>query len=79
MCAQRFGHAHQPAHEVNGLVADNDGTLVGFAHYRVCATLGGRVGVVDDLFVAEGPAGRYDNPIDAIKVRAAEQGHSVVR
>ena len=26
-----------PSHEVNGLVADNNGTLIGFAHYRSCA------------------------------------------
>lgn len=72
-----------PAHEVNGLVADNDGTLVGFAHYRAFARpLAAASGLfLDDLFVAEAArgSGAADDLIDAIKVRAAEQGHSVVR
>ena len=72
-----------PAHEVSGLVADNDGTLVGFAHYRAFARpLAAASGLfLDDLFVAEAArgSGAADDLIDAIKVRAAEQGHSVVR
>jgi GNAT superfamily N-acetyltransferase len=72
-----------PAHDVNGLVAEIDGTLVGFAHYRPFARpLAAASGVfLDDLFVAQAArgSGAADALIDAIKVRAAEQGHSVVR
>ncbi len=72
-----------PAHEVNGLVADVDGTLVGFAHYRPFARpLAAASGLfLDDLFVAEtargtGAAGAL---IDTIRDAARDQGHSVVR
>ena len=72
-----------PVHEVNGLVAENDGTLVGFAHFRAFARpLAAASGIfLDDLFVAEAArgSGAANELIDAIKVRAAEQGHSVVR
>ena len=47
-----------PAHEVKGLVAEQDGSLIGLAHYRpyarpLSASTGG---FLDDLFVA--PAAR---------------------
>jgi ribosomal protein S18 acetylase RimI-like enzyme len=72
-----------PANEVNGLVADNNGTLIGFAHYRSFARpLAAESGSsLDDLFVAEAArgSGAANALIDAIKVRAVEQGHSIVR
>lgn len=72
-----------PAHEVNGLVADHDGTLVGFAHVRGFARpLAAATGLfLDDLFVS--PASRGSGAagalIEGVKIAAAEQGHSVVR
>ncbi len=44
-----------PAHEVNGLVVDNDGTLVFLAHCRAFARpLAAASGLfLDDLFVAD--------------------------
>lgn len=50
-----WGWIHDPAHEVNALVAKTgDGRLVGLAHYRQMARpLAGAVaGFLDDLFVA---------------------------
>lgn len=72
-----------PTHEVNGLVAENDSSLVGFAHHRPFARpLAAASGLfLDDLFVAQAARGlgAADALIDAIKARAAEQGHSIVR
>ena len=72
-----------PSHEVNGLVADNNGTLIGFAHYRSFARpLAAASGLfLDDLFVAEAArgSGAANALINAIKVSAAEEGYSIVR
>lgn len=72
-----------PAHDVNGLIADNNGTLVGFAHYRPFARpLAAASGLfLDDIFVAEAArgTGAADALIAAIKTQADAQGHSVVR
>lgn len=72
-----------PDHSVNGIVADVDGMLVGFAHHRDFARpLAAASGLyLDDLYV--GPASRGTGAaaalIDAVKNAAADRGHSVVR
>lgn len=72
-----------PNHSVSALVADLDGTLVGFAHLRVFARpLAATTGLyLDDLFVA--PPARGTGVADALlaqaKRQAADDGHSVVR
>lgn len=72
-----------PAHLVSGFVADSDGTLVGFAHVRAFARpLAAASGLyLDDLFVS--PAARGGGTaralIEAVKNKAAREGHSVVR
>lgn len=83
MRATVWGWLTDPTHEVNGLVVENNSSLIGFAHYRPFARpLAAASGLfLDDLFVAQAArgSGAADALIDAIKVRAAEQGHSVVR
>lgn len=72
-----------PDHEVDGLVADMDGTLIGFAHIRPFARpLAATTGMfLDDLFVA--PAARGTGAaqalIEAVRTKAAENGHTSVR
>ncbi|MFJ9074886.1 GNAT family N-acetyltransferase [Streptomyces sp. NPDC102278] len=75
---------HDPAHEVEALVAeDGEGRLVGLAHYRPYARpLSATVGCfLDDLFVA--PERRGHGAADLLLSRlaeiAAERGWSVVR
>jgi GNAT superfamily N-acetyltransferase len=74
---------HDPAHEVEGLVAERDGDLVGLAHFRafarpLSATVGG---FLDDLFVA--PEARGTGAAEALIRAVAEQGRergwSVIR
>jgi len=72
-----------PNHEVSGFVADDDGTLVGFAHVRVFARpLAAASGLyLDDLFVSPTARGKGAAPalLTGAKAFAAEHGHSVVR
>lgn len=74
---------HDPAHEVNGLIAELDGTPVGIAHYRPFARpLSATTGCfLDDLFVD--PAARGKRVADALILHlgamARERGWSVVR
>lgn len=83
MRAKVWGWLTDPACEVNGLVAEDDGTLVGIAHYRgFMRPLAAASGLfLDDLFVS--PASRGSGSaaalIDAVKVEAGANGHSVVR
>ncbi|MEU8761465.1 GNAT family N-acetyltransferase [Streptomyces sp. NPDC048659] len=75
---------HDPAHEVNALVAeDAAGRLVGLAHYRPFARpLSATTGCfLDDLFVAPDSrgSGAADALLAALRVLAAERGWSVVR
>ncbi len=72
-----------PGHEVQGLVAQLDGELVGLAHYRpfarpLAASVGG---YLDDLYVA--PQARGTGAVEALLARlreiAAERGWTVVR
>lgn len=71
------------SHSVDGLVADDNGTLIGFAHVRAFARpLAAATGLyLDDLFVSPDVRGTGAAAaiIDAVKVKAAEDGHSIVR
>lgn len=51
---------HDPTHPLEGLVAESDGTLVGFAHFRQepQPLLGREAGFLDDLFVDPTQRGR---------------------
>ena len=71
-----WGWIHDPAHEVEGLIADRDGQLVGLAHFRafarpLSATVGG---FLDDLFVA--PEARGTGAAEALIRAVAEEGRS---
>lgn len=72
-----------PAHEVQGLVADLDGVLVGLAHVRgfarpLAAATGG---FLDDLFVTPEARGLHagESLIKAIEDVAQAEGWSVIR
>lgn len=70
-----WGWIHDPAHEVNALVAkDGDGRLVGLAHYRQMARplAGAMAGFLDDLFVARDSRG--SGVADALIARLTEIG-----
>lgn len=78
-----WGWIHDPAHEVEAFVAEDDGGLVGLAHVRpfarpLSATVGG---FLDDLFVA--PEARGSGAAEALIRAVAEEGRrrgwSVVR
>ena len=78
-----WGWIHDPQHEVEAFVAENEGSLVGLAHFRVfarplSASMGG---FLDDLFVA--PEARGSGAAEAL-IRAVgevgrERGWSVIR
>lgn len=74
---------NDPNHEVSGFVAENDGFLVGIAHCRAFTRpLAAASGLfLDDLFVAPASrgAGAAAALIDAVKAKAAAEGHSIVR
>ena len=78
-----WGWLNDPSHEVNGLVAEIDGVLVGFAHFRPFARpLAAATGLfLDDLFVSPDArgSGAAADLIGAIKATASTLGHSVVR
>ena len=83
MRAQVWDWLTDPNHEVNGLVAGEDGSLLGFAHYRPFARpLAAASGLyLDDLFVAP-PArgtGAAQALIAAVRQAAEDGGHSIVR
>lgn len=78
-----WGWIRDPAHEVEGLVAEGEGGLVGLAHFRpfarpLSATVGG---FLDDLFVA--PEARGTGAAQALIGAVAEEGRrrgwSVIR
>ena len=65
---------HDPAHEVEGFLAEDGGTLVGLAHLRpfarpLSATVGG---FLDDLFVD--PQARGSGAAQALIAAVAEEG-----
>jgi GNAT superfamily N-acetyltransferase len=78
-----WGWVLDPGHEVEALVAERDGELVGLAHVRPFARpLAGSVGGwLDDLFVAPAARGTgvVDALLDGVRALAAERGWSVVR
>jgi GNAT superfamily N-acetyltransferase len=91
MRARVWGWIHDPAHEVEGFVAeDASGRAIGLAHFRafarpLSATVGG---YLDDLFVAPearggGPSQRGQRVADALIEAVAEEGRrrgwSVIR
>ncbi len=83
MRARVWTWLESPTHEVFGFGAEHDGVLVGIAHCRVFARpLAAASGLyLDDLFVS--PAARGSGAaaelINAVKSKAAAEGHSVVR
>ncbi len=84
MAEQVWAWVQDPAHEVRGLVAeDEQGRLVGLAHYRPFARpLSASVGCfLDDLFVdpASRGAGAADSLLAELARLAGENGWSVVR
>lgn len=83
MLERVWGWIHDPAHTVQGLVAEQDGRLLGLAHFRafarpLSATMGG---FLDDLFVppdARG-SGAAKALIDGVAAEGRTQGWSVIR
>ncbi len=79
-----WGWIHDPAHEVRGFVAEDEGgRAVGLAHFRpfarpLSATVGG---FLDDLFVSpEARGGRVaDALIEALAEEGRRRGWSVIR
>lgn len=78
-----WGWIQDPAHEVEALVVEGEGGLVGLAHFRafarpLSATVGG---FLDDLFVA--PEARGSGAAEALIRAVAEEGRlrgwSVIR
>lgn len=70
-------------HEVNGLVAERNGSLIGLAHYRpfarpLAAATGG---FLDDLFVSPDARGTGAAAalIDAVKAEGIKRGWTVIR
>ena len=83
MRATVWGWIHDPDHTTDGLVAVEDGTLVGLAHFRpfarpLSASTGG---FLDDLFVA--PTARGSGAaaalIAALKAEGQARGWTVLR
>ncbi len=83
MRATVWGWLHDPAHQTRGLVAEDQGRLIGLAHFRpfarpLSASTGG---FLDDLYVE--PAARGSGAADALIAALAEegrtQGWSVIR
>jgi GNAT superfamily N-acetyltransferase len=78
-----WGWLHDPAHEVQGFVAERDGALVGLAHVRAFARplSASTGGFLDDLFVA--PEARGSGAAQALIGAVAEEGRrrgwSVIR
>lgn len=74
---------HDDAHEVNGFVAELDGTLIGLTHYRpFYAPLAAQTrGFLDDLFVD--PAARGSGAaralIGAVSDEGRQRGWTIIR
>ena len=83
MRARVWDWINDPAHEVEGLVADQGGVLTGFAHVRPFARpLAAATGLyLDDLYVAPTARGTgvAAGLLDAVNKHAMANGHSVVR
>ncbi|MFN3954412.1 MAG: GNAT family N-acetyltransferase [Pararhodobacter sp.] len=78
-----WGWIHDPAHEVEALVAEAGGVLVGMAHFRAFARplAAARGGFLDDLFVASEArgSGAAEALIRAIEAEGRARGWSVIR
>lgn len=78
-----WGWLHDPAHEVNGFVAEMDGKLVGLTHYRpFFSPLSANVkGFLDDLFVAPDTrgTGAAQALIEAVSTEGRAKGWAVIR
>ncbi len=78
-----WGWLLDPAHESEGLVAERDGDLVGFAHWRRFARpLAGETGIyLDDLYAAESARGLGVGHALVVRLQeiAAAEGATVVR
>jgi GNAT superfamily N-acetyltransferase len=78
-----WGWLHDPAHGSNCIVADLDGSLVGFTHYRPFASTLRAInnGFLDDLFVdpATRGSGAAQALIDAVAAKGRENGWGVIR
>lgn len=83
MRATVWGWLHDPAHQTRGFVAEDQGRLIGLAHFRpfarpLSASTGG---FLDDLFVdpAARGLGAADALIAAIAEEGRKQGWTVIR
>tara|TARA_R110002124_G_scaffold228515_1_gene393867 strand:- start:170 stop:613 length:444 start_codon:yes stop_codon:yes gene_type:complete len=83
MRATVWGWLHDPDHGSNCLVAELDGTVIGFTHYRpfVSQLRAATNGFLDDLFVdpAARGSGAAQALIDAVADKGREQGWGVIR
>ncbi|WP_299028615.1 GNAT family N-acetyltransferase [uncultured Sulfitobacter sp.] len=83
MRARVWGWLHDAENEVNGFVAEQDGTLIGFTHYRpFYSPLSANVkGFLDDLFVdpAARGSGAAQGLIDAVSAEGRAKGWAVIR
>lgn len=78
-----WGWLHDPDHGSNCLVAELDGAVVGFTHYRpfVSQLRAATNGFLDDLFVdpATRGSGAAQALIDAVAAKGRENGWGVIR
>lgn len=83
MRATVWGWLHDADHGSNCLVADLDGAVIGFTHYRpfVSQLRAATNGFLDDLFVdpAARGSGAAQALIDAVADKGREQGWGVIR
>ena len=83
MRATVWGWLHDSNHGSNCLVADLDGAVIGFTHYRpfVSQLRAATNGFLDDLFVdpAARGSGAAQALIDAVADKGREQGWGVIR
>jgi GNAT superfamily N-acetyltransferase len=83
MRARVWSWIHDPASEVEAFVAEQDGRLVGLAHFRPFARpLSATVaGFLDDLFVdpAARGSGAARQLLAAVKAEGAQRGWSTIR
>ncbi len=78
-----WGWLNDPTHGSNCLVAEQDGTLIGFTHYRPFASQLRAItnGFLDDLFVDPETrgSGAAQALIDGVAAKGRENGWGVIR
>ncbi|MCX7567544.1 GNAT family N-acetyltransferase [Sulfitobacter sp. F26169L] len=78
-----WGWLNDDTHEVNGLVAEQDGRLIGLTHYRPFSSplAANTRGFLDDLFVdpAARGSGAAQALIDAVSAVGREKGWTMIR